>query len=81
MKRCDARAEAVRKRILRGDAVHMGFADGVRVWWFEEPYWPVADGVMREVISGANGGPLLIEAGDSLFGWEENSQTWRSVFA
>lgn len=73
--------DAIRDRIRRGATVHMGFADGERVWWFENPYQPVSDRAMRKAAVSDNGQALLEEAGDSLFGWEGNSQTWRSVFA
>lgn len=78
--RNDAAVESSRQRILRGDVVRMGFAGGVRVWWFDDPYEPVDDSVMQQAMVGHNGGPLLDEAGDCLFGWENNSQTWRSIF-
>ena len=72
--------DSVRQRILRGATIYMGFAGGRRVWWFEQPYVEVDDETMRAASVGHNGGSLLVEAGDSLFGWEGNSQTWRSVF-
>lgn len=43
---------------------------------FDDPYEPVDDAVMQMAMLGHNGGPLLDESGDSLFGWEGNSQTW-----
>ena len=72
--------EAVRARILAGDSVRMGFARGTRVWWFEAPYDEVDDATLRAAARGHNGGPLLEEAGDCLFHWEGNSQTWRSAY-
>jgi len=71
----------VRQRILRGDIVRIGFAGGDRVWWLDDPYEPVDDAVMQQAMLGHNGGPLLDEAGDSLFGMEGNSQTWRCSLA
>ena len=73
--------DSIRALILAGATVRMGFAHGVRVWWIERPYTEVDDDTMREAATGANGGPLLQEAGDCLFGWEGNSQTWRSAYA
>lgn len=72
----DVSVDTVRQRILRGDIVRMGFAGGESVWWFDDPYEPVDDAVMQMAMLGHNGGPLLDESGDSLFGWEGNSQTW-----
>lgn len=72
--------DAIRQRILRGDTVYMGFTADGRVWWFDDPYEPISDSVMQITMTGDNGGPLLVEAGDSLFGWPENSQTWRSAY-
>ncbi|RWK12513.1 hypothetical protein [Mesorhizobium sp.] len=67
---------------LRRDAlvVRMGFAGGARVWWIEHPYEEFDDATMRAASVGHNGAPLLVEAGDCLFGWEGNSQTWRSAY-
>lgn len=58
----------------------MGFAGGVRVWWIETPCTEIEDVDMQAVMMSGNGGPLMVEAGDSLFGWTGNSQTWRSAF-
>lgn len=71
----------LRQRIFSGATVYMGFADGERVWWMEEPYEEIDVATMTAAMVGANGGPLLEGVGDSLFGWKDNSQTWRSVFA
>lgn len=73
--------DEVRARLLSGSTVHMGFAAGSRVWWFEGPYQEVDDDTMLAAAFGRNGGRLLEEAGDCLFGWEGNSQTWRSAYA
>lgn len=73
--------EALRQ-IFRGGGVvvRMGFAAGVRVWWVERPYIEIDDATMRLAAVGHNGQPLLAEAGDSLFGWPGNSQTWVPIF-
>ena len=63
-----------------GIIVRMGFAGGARVWWIDLPYIEIDDETMRAAAIGHNGQPLLIEAGDSLFGWEDNSQTWLPAF-
>lgn len=77
--------DRVRRRLLAGDHVRMGFAGGCRVWWFEGschgPYAEVDDATMREAAFGGNGQPLLEEQRDSLWGWDGNSQTWTSVYA
>ena len=80
-RRAIASTETIRKHILSGATVRMGFAGGRRVWWLEEPYIEVEDGGMREACIGHNGNALLEESGDCLFGWPGNSQTWRSVFS
>lgn len=71
----------IRAAIRTGAVVRMGFAHGERVWWLDHPYVEIDDATMREAATGPNGGPLLTEAGDCLFGWDGNSQTWLSVFA
>lgn len=77
----DLDAEALRNLFRAGDLiVRMGFAGGVRVWWIDRPYTEIDDSTMRAALVGHNGQPLLVEAGDSLFGWPGNSQTWRPVF-
>lgn len=73
--------DTIRQRILRGSTVHMGFAGGKRVWWMEDPYEEIDDATMRAAMRGHNGDLILVEAGDSLFGWEGCSQTWHSAFA
>jgi len=78
---CDVSAEAIRQRILNGATVHMGFPGGERVWWMEDPYEEIDDATMQAAMLGGNGNLLLVEVGDSLFGWEANSQTWVSAFA
>lgn len=76
-----ASVEDVRSLIRAGAVVRMGFADGERVWWTDRPYVEIDDATMRVARRGHNGQPLLVEAGDCLFGWQGNSQTWRSAFA
>ena len=71
----------IRQMLREGVTVHMGFSRGFPVWWIEHPYTEIDDMTLRVAARGHNGQPLLVEAGDSLFGWPGNSQTWRSVFA
>lgn len=73
--------DKIRDLIRSGATVHMGFAGGCRVWWIEHPYREIDDVDMLAAAEGHNGQPLLVEAGDCLFGWEGNSRTWRSVYA
>lgn len=73
--------DEVRAAILSGALIRMGFANGERVWWIDDPYTSVDDLVMVEAMRGHNGDLLLEEAFDSLFGWPGNSQTWVSVYA
>ena len=77
----DAAIDDLRQLILRGATLRMGFARGVRVWWVDHPYVEVDDATVASAAVGHNGAPLLAEAGDCLFGWRGNSQTWRSVYA
>lgn len=72
--------DRIRDRIRRGDVLHMGFAGGMRVWWFEHPYEEIADTTMQTAARGHNGDMLLVEAFDSLFRWPGNSQTWLSAY-
>lgn len=73
-------ADDLREIIRKGATFRMGFAEGGRVWWSEHPFIEVDDAVMQVACVGHNGQPLLVEAGDSLFGWPGWSQTWRSTF-
>lgn len=74
-------ADALRSLIRAGGiVVRMGLARGERIWWVEKPYIEVDDITMRMASIGHNGQPLLVEAGDSLFGWPGNSQTWLPAF-
>lgn len=73
--------EQVRDLIRSGATVHMGYADGLRVWWTESPYIEIDDEVMRAARTGHNGQPIIEGSCDCLFGWEDLSQTWRSVYA
>lgn len=59
-------------RIRAGDRLHQQFADGKRVWWFENPHASVADSIVLAMIEAGD----LDEAGDSLFGLPLNSQTF-----
>ena len=74
------RVETLRRLILEGATIRMGFAAGKRVWWIDEPWRTIDERTLREAATGHNGQPLLEECHDSLFGWSENSQTWRSVY-
>lgn len=76
-----ATVDDVRTLIRTGARLRMGFAGGTRVWWVDRPYVEIDDATMRQAAVGPNGGPLLVEAGDCLFGWEGNSQTWLSAYA
>lgn len=71
----------IRSLILSGSIIRMGFCGGQRVWWIDSPYLEIDDETMRAASVGHNGQPLLVEAGDSLFGWEGCSQTWVSAYA
>lgn len=73
--------EQVRDIIRSGATVYMGYAGGARVWWTEAPYFEIDDEIMRVAAVGHNGQPLLEGSRDNLFGWEDISQTWRSVYA
>lgn len=66
--------EAVIKRLAAGDHLHLGFAKGKRLWWFEGPYQIVSEHVVHSAVR--EGSVAVIEAGDSLFGLKGNSQTW-----
>lgn len=72
-----ATLDQVRRALARGRALHMCFLDGKRFWWIEP------DGVPLEVKNDVAMGLLtkgdLEEEKDSLFGLENNSQTYRSV--
>lgn len=78
MQRVDVLRDRLRRHPL---VVRMGFAGGVRVWWVEHPYEEFDDATMRAAAVGHNGAPLLVEAGDCLFGFEGNSQTWCSAYS
>jgi hypothetical protein len=78
--------DEIRAAILAGAVVRMGFAPGPdgrnqRVWWIDDPYAEIDDAAMQVAMRGENGGPLLVEAFDSLFRWPGNSQTWLSIYA
>jgi hypothetical protein len=65
---------AVISRLSAGDHLHLGFAKGSRIWWFEGPYQIVPEHVVHAAVR--DGTMAVVEAGDSLFGLPENSQTW-----
>lgn len=73
----EAIVDEIRDRIRRGSVVHTGFAGGIKVWWIESPLIYVDERIMKKASVGENGHSLLVEAGDSLFGWPGNSQRWR----
>jgi hypothetical protein len=64
--------EAILSRLRAGDKLHMQLVEGQRVWWFEDPWEPVADAVADRLISAGE----IVELGDSLFGIAGNSQSW-----
>jgi hypothetical protein len=67
----------VLSRLTAGDKLHMQLADGRREWWFEEPRLDVSDKLIQRLR--ASGEAPIVEAGDSLFGLPDNSQTWGGV--
>ncbi|MES0168185.1 hypothetical protein NKJ87_19720 [Mesorhizobium sp. M0027] len=66
--------ETVLGRLRAGERLHQQIVDGRRQWWFDEPFQDVPDAVVVAIRAG--GEFALKEAGDSLFGLPENSQTW-----
>lgn len=65
-------------RLQAGDRLHMQLCDdGKRAWWFERPLLNVQDRTMLRLLS--SDCPPIKEAGDSLFGFENNSQTYISA--
>ncbi|MER8387242.1 hypothetical protein NKH14_17290 [Mesorhizobium sp. M1380] len=66
--------ETVLTRLRAGEKLHQQIVDGRRQWWFDDPFQDVHDAVV--VAIRASGEFTLKEAGDSLFGLPENSQTW-----
>lgn len=73
--------DELRAALHHGAVLHLGFVDGRRVWWCEDPAAELDDAIVREAARGHNGQPLLEEAGDSLFHWAGLpsagfSQTW-----
>lgn len=66
-------------RIRAGERLHMQFADGQSVWWFEQPHEVVPNKVMALVL--ADPMSPLRDAGDSLFGLPMNSQTFIAEFS
>lgn len=67
-------AADVADRLARGDRLYMGLGSRGRFWWFENRYQIVSDQRLARL-----GDRVLVEAGDSLFGWRGNSQTWLAV--
>lgn len=65
--RCEARLRA-------GDKLHLQITPAGRLWWFEGPLEQVPDPVALRALD--DGCATAREAGDSLFGWAGNSQTW-----
>lgn len=65
---------AVIERLAKGDSLRLGFSSGQRRWWFEGPYQAVPEHVVHAAVR--DGAVAVIEAGDSLFGFKGNSQTW-----
>lgn len=61
-------------RLRRGDRLYMGLGPQGRVWWFEAPYEIVPESAIRDL-----GNVEIAEAGDCLFGWRDNSQTWLPI--
>jgi hypothetical protein len=66
--------DAVLSRLRPGERLHQQVVDGRRQWWFDAPFQDVPDAVVASIR--ASGEFALKEAGDSLFGLPENSQTW-----
>lgn len=66
--------DAVIARLLAGEKLHMQLIDGRREWWFEQPRMEVSDKLVQALR--ASGDAPIVEAGDSLFGLPDNSQTW-----
>lgn len=64
--------DAVRARLAAGDLLHMQFVEGRHVWWFEDPWEQIADGVADRLKAAGE----IVELGDSLFGLAGNSQSW-----
>lgn len=61
-------------RLRAGHKLHQQIIDGRRQWWFEDPFQDVPHAIVKTIRS--SGEFALAEAGDSLFGLPENSQTW-----
>jgi hypothetical protein len=62
------------ERLAKGDHLRLGFSNGQRRWWFEGPYQVIPEHVVHAAVR--DGTVAVIEAGDSLFGLQGNSQTW-----
>lgn len=65
--------QQVADRLAAGDKIHMQLGEaGRRMWWFDSPHAVVSDKTMQAVQRAG----AVVEAGDSLFGLPQNSQTW-----
>lgn len=64
----------VANRLRAGDRLHMQIVDGKRLYWFEAPFLGVPESIFLAVLTSGEVG--IVEAGDSLFGLRNNSQTW-----
>ncbi|TIT43735.1 MAG: hypothetical protein E5W76_05450 [Mesorhizobium sp.] len=64
--------DGVRSRLGAGDMLHMQLVDGQRIWWFEDPWEQIADGIADRLKAAGE----IVELGDSLFGLAGNSQSW-----
>ncbi|TGP28257.1 hypothetical protein EN875_032395 [Mesorhizobium sp. M2D.F.Ca.ET.232.01.1.1] len=64
--------DAIRSRLAAGAKLHMQLVDGQRVWWFEDPWEQIADGIAERLKAAGE----IVELGDSLFGIAGNSQSW-----
>ncbi|RUV19896.1 hypothetical protein [Mesorhizobium sp. M7A.F.Ca.MR.245.00.0.0] len=62
------------ERLAKGDHLHLGFSSGQRRWWFEGPFQAIPEHVVHAAVR--DGAVAVVEAGDSLFGFKGNSQTW-----
>ncbi|RVD49509.1 hypothetical protein EN783_34380, partial [Mesorhizobium sp. M2D.F.Ca.ET.140.01.1.1] len=64
--------DAIRSRLVAGDMLHMQLVEGQRIWWFEDPWEQIADGIADRLKAAGE----IVELGDSLFGITGNSQSW-----
>ncbi|MGX9145867.1 hypothetical protein [Mesorhizobium sp. 128a] len=66
---------SVLTRLRAGDKLHMQLIEGRRVWWFEDPWEQIPDGVADRLKAAGE----IVELGDSLFALANNSQSWEGV--